>query len=85
MKKSETEFAGWTHTETDGVQYQIQKERRLTCFGSPGYVMEWSVWRSFDTKDARDEAFEALQSHGSFEDHYRKHDYDPRMNRVLMR
>lgn len=43
------------------IDYLIERQRRVVCFGNPGYVLEWDLWRSFDTAKQRDEEFDKLR------------------------
>lgn len=46
--------------------YLIQRCRRVTCFGNPGFIEEWSTWSSHATKDERDEALSKLKREHSW-------------------
>lgn len=39
----------------------IQRCRRVTCFGNPGFIDEWSTWSSHATKAERDDELRKLK------------------------
>ena len=54
--------SGWPFGSLKSKPWRIEKERRLTCFGSPGYVMQWDHWDSYDTRAEAEEALKRLNS-----------------------
>lgn len=41
---------GWQHNFQKEKPWSIEKERKLVCFGNPGYVMQWDRIASYDTR-----------------------------------
>ena len=53
---------GWSQGSFKSKPWAIEKERKLVCFGSPGFVMQWDHWDSYDTRAEAEEALKCLNS-----------------------
>lgn len=56
----ESSYRGWNLGPVKSKPWAIEKERRLTCFGSPGYVMQWDHLESYDTREEAEKALQRL-------------------------
>lgn len=51
----------WEPLKPDNkMVYTIQRARRITTFGTPGFIIEWKEWASFDSKVERDKELKKL-------------------------
>lgn len=60
----------------DPIEYRIERERRVICFGNPGSYTQWDFWASFDSAEKRDAELARLRKHHPIW-HLRARDRDP--------
>lgn len=68
----------------DPIEYLIERERRIICFGNPGSIKRWDFWSKYDTVEERDVAFARLREHHP-RWHLRARDRDPYWDRIRAR
>ena len=42
------------------IEYRIMRAQKVTTTGSPGFVIQWKLWKVYDKKTDRDSAIEKL-------------------------
>lgn len=56
-----TDF-GWYWESRKSKPWVIEKERKLICFGNPGYIIQWDSIGSYETKEEAEKALDKLNS-----------------------
>lgn len=51
---------GWNLGPLKAKPWVIEKQRRLTCFGNPGYIDQWDYWHSYDTREEAEKALKLI-------------------------
>lgn len=63
------------------MEYLIERERRIICFGNPGSITQWEVWDKYTVKKERDKALQRLsKEHPMW--HLRARDRNPYMEQI---
>jgi hypothetical protein len=64
------------------IDYIIEEERKIICFGNPGYITRWELFTSHGSdKEERDRHFESLNTYHP-EIRFRKRDVDAYMGYI---